>query len=147
MAAIDQLWAGFTSGRPYGLVLLDAHGADPTAWAAARIRERSALAATRLVLLTRRTPRRRERFRECVPTLTFQSGWAELCYVVATRWRATTTRCGQRAAALEGRDDSEFTALSSSTCSPRPQLLMRTPARGLRRWASGASLLLLDGDA
>jgi two-component system, sensor histidine kinase and response regulator len=53
IAAMDRLWSGFTSGRPYTLVLLDARMPDTDVPAlVARIRERSELAATRIVLLT-----------------------------------------------------------------------------------------------
>jgi len=53
MAAMDALWHRASNGLPYALVLLDARmpGADGLT-VAARIRERSELAATRIILLT-----------------------------------------------------------------------------------------------
>jgi PAS domain S-box-containing protein len=53
MAAMDALWEAASAGRPYPLVLLDARmpGADGLALAA-RIRERAALTAIRIILLT-----------------------------------------------------------------------------------------------
>jgi two-component system, sensor histidine kinase and response regulator len=52
MAAMDALWHGAASSRPYPLVLLDARmpGTDGLA-VAAMIRERAELSATRIILL------------------------------------------------------------------------------------------------
>ena len=53
VAAMDVLWDAASGGRPYPLVLLDARLADTDGLAlAARIRERAALAAIRIILLT-----------------------------------------------------------------------------------------------
>jgi CheY-like chemotaxis protein len=53
VAAMDTLWHGAASGRPYPLVLLDARMPDADGlMLAAKIRERAELAATRIVLLT-----------------------------------------------------------------------------------------------
>jgi CheY-like chemotaxis protein len=53
VAAMDALWHGTASGRPYGLVLLDARMPDTDGMAlAAKIRERAELSVTRLILLT-----------------------------------------------------------------------------------------------
>ena len=53
MAAMDMLWHGVATGRPYALALLDARMPDTDGLSvAARIRERSELSATRIVLLT-----------------------------------------------------------------------------------------------
>src|SRR5205807_2655790 len=51
--ALDALWHGTASGRPYALVLLDARMPDADGLAlAAMIRERAELSATRIILLT-----------------------------------------------------------------------------------------------
>jgi PAS domain S-box-containing protein len=53
VAAMDALWHGAASGRPYPLVLLDARMPDADGLAlAAKIRERAELAATRIILLS-----------------------------------------------------------------------------------------------
>jgi PAS domain S-box-containing protein len=53
VAAMDALWHGTASGRPYPLVLLDARMPDADGLAlAAKIRERAELSATRIVLLS-----------------------------------------------------------------------------------------------
>ena len=53
VAAMDALWHGAATGRPYALVLLDARMPDADGLAvAAKIRERAELAATRIILLT-----------------------------------------------------------------------------------------------
>jgi PAS domain S-box-containing protein len=53
MAAMDALWHRAANGRPYALVLLDARMPDADGLTvAAKIRERSELAATRIILLT-----------------------------------------------------------------------------------------------
>jgi two-component system, sensor histidine kinase and response regulator len=53
LAAMDALWDAVTLGRPYALVLLDARLSDADGLAlAAKIRKRSELAATRIILLT-----------------------------------------------------------------------------------------------
>jgi len=53
IATMDRLWNGFTAGRPYPLVLLDAGIPDTDVFAlVSRIRDRSALSATRILLLT-----------------------------------------------------------------------------------------------
>ena len=53
VAAIGTLWDAASVGRPYPLVLLDARLADTDGLAlAARIRERAALSAIRIILLT-----------------------------------------------------------------------------------------------
>jgi PAS domain S-box-containing protein len=53
VAAMDVLWDAASVGRPYPLVLLDARMPDTDGLAlAARIRERAALAAIRIILLT-----------------------------------------------------------------------------------------------
>jgi signal transduction histidine kinase/CheY-like chemotaxis protein len=53
VAAMDALWHGVSTGRPYALALLDSRMPDIDGLAlASKIRERSELAATRLVLLT-----------------------------------------------------------------------------------------------
>jgi PAS domain S-box-containing protein len=53
LAALDALWHGAVCGRPYAVVLLDAHMPDVDGLAlAAQIRQRGELAATRIVLLT-----------------------------------------------------------------------------------------------
>ena len=53
VAAMDALWDAVTRGRPYALVLLDARMPDTDGLAlAARIRERAALSAIRIILLT-----------------------------------------------------------------------------------------------
>src|SRR5205807_2362529 len=51
--ALDALWHGTASGRPYALVLLDARMPDADGLAlAAHIRQRAELSATRIILLT-----------------------------------------------------------------------------------------------
>jgi two-component system, sensor histidine kinase and response regulator len=53
MAAVDVLWHGAACGRPCALVLLDARMPDTDGLdVAAKIRERSELSATRIILLT-----------------------------------------------------------------------------------------------
>jgi PAS domain S-box-containing protein len=53
LAALDALWDAVTLGRPYAVVLLDARMPDTDGLAlAAKIRKRSELAATRIILLT-----------------------------------------------------------------------------------------------
>src|SRR2546421_1675770 len=53
VAAMDALWHGAASGRPYALVLLDARMPDVEGLAlAAQIRQRAELSATRIILLT-----------------------------------------------------------------------------------------------
>ncbi|MET0339749.1 MAG: response regulator [Polyangiales bacterium] len=53
VAAMDALWHALASGRPYAVVLLDAHMPDTNGLAlAAKIRERSELSGSRLILLT-----------------------------------------------------------------------------------------------
>jgi CheY-like chemotaxis protein len=53
VAAMDVLWDAASAGRPYPLVLLDARLADTDGLAlAARVRERAALSAIRIILLT-----------------------------------------------------------------------------------------------
>src|SRR4029077_9332014 len=53
LAALDALWDAVSVGRPYALVLLDARMPDTDGLAlAAKIRKRSELAATRVILLT-----------------------------------------------------------------------------------------------
>jgi CheY-like chemotaxis protein len=53
LAALDALWHGITSGRPYALVLLDARMPEVDGlMLAAQIRQRSELSATRIILLT-----------------------------------------------------------------------------------------------
>jgi two-component system sensor histidine kinase/response regulator len=53
MAAINALWHGAASGRPYALVMLDARMPDTDGLTlAATIRQRPELSATRLILLT-----------------------------------------------------------------------------------------------
>jgi PAS domain S-box-containing protein len=53
VAAMDALWAGAASGRPYPLVLLDARMPDGDGLAlAAKMRERAELSGTRIILLS-----------------------------------------------------------------------------------------------
>ena len=53
MAAMDALWHRAANGRPFALVLLDARMPDADGLTvAAKIRERTELAATRIILLT-----------------------------------------------------------------------------------------------
>jgi two-component system sensor histidine kinase/response regulator len=53
LAALDALWGAFASGRPFALVLLDARMPDTDGLAlAAKIRQRSELCSTRIILLT-----------------------------------------------------------------------------------------------
>jgi two-component system, sensor histidine kinase and response regulator len=53
MAAMDALWHRAANGRPYAVVLLDARMPDADGLTvAAKIRERTELAATRIILLT-----------------------------------------------------------------------------------------------
>jgi PAS domain S-box-containing protein len=66
MAAMDALWHGAASGRPYALVLLDARMPDADGLAvAAMIRERAELATIPIILLTSgERPGEPARFRE-----------------------------------------------------------------------------------
>jgi two-component system sensor histidine kinase/response regulator len=53
LAALDALWGAYASGRPFELVLLDARMPDTDGLAlAAKIRQRSELCSTRIILLT-----------------------------------------------------------------------------------------------
>src|SRR5262249_13047083 len=53
LAALDSLWHATACGRPYALVLLDAHMPDVDGLAlAAQIRQRDELSGTRIILLT-----------------------------------------------------------------------------------------------
>jgi len=66
MAAMDALWHAVATGRPYALALLDARMPDTDGLSiAAKMRERSELSATRIVLLTSGDrPGDSERFRD-----------------------------------------------------------------------------------
>ena len=53
LAALGALWDAVSTGRPYPLILLDARMPDTDGLAlAARVRERAALSAVRIILLT-----------------------------------------------------------------------------------------------
>lgn len=53
LAALDAVWQGAASGRPYALLLLDSRMPDTDGVTlAATIRERAELAGTRIILLT-----------------------------------------------------------------------------------------------
>jgi CheY-like chemotaxis protein len=66
MAALDALWHGVASGRPYALLLLDARMPDTDGLTvAAKIRERQELSASRIILMTSGDrPSDLERYRE-----------------------------------------------------------------------------------